>query len=140
MAAFCTVAKGGEKRTSAAGNPYGLITLMTDSGNTDDQGRDIPAFLKCIAFGDAADAASRLKKGQHAYIEGTLSLGIWQPPNGAARLDLSVKCSKLEPTQIGRNKPSKPRRVDPQAPLEQDDRPPFDDPVDFDASAPSRAE
>jgi single-stranded DNA-binding protein len=130
IAAFCGVTKDGELRTSQAGNSYGLVTLMTDSGNQDDQGRDIPAFLKCIAFADAATVAANLRKGQRAYVEGTLSAGIWQPPDGAPKLDLSVKCSKLEPTQIGRNKPKRnDAPAEYQRPLEQDR--PFDDAIGF---------
>jgi len=122
IAAFCGVAKDGEMRRSQAGNNFALITLIADSGNQDDQGRDVPAFLKCIAFGDAANVAANLKKGQRAYLEGQLSVGIWKPPDGPPRLDLSVKCSKLEPTQIGKNRPRREKpdaRPDPQAPLDR---------------------
>jgi single-stranded DNA-binding protein len=132
IAAFCNVAKDGELRTSQAGNAYGLVTLMTSSGNTDDQGRDIPAFLKCLAFGETATAAANLRKGQKVYVEGVMSVGIWQPADGGPKLDLSVKCSKLEPTQIGRNKPKREERAEYQRPLEQQpERPPFSDEIGF---------
>lgn len=130
IAAFCGVAKDGELRTSQAGNSYGIITLMTDSGNQDDQSRDIPAFLKVIAFGDAASAAANLRKGQRCYLEGTLSCGIWQPPDGSPKLNLSVKANVLQPTQIGRNKPKRSDApTEYQRPLEQER--PFDDVVPF---------
>ena len=142
IAAFCGVARDGELRTSQAGNSYGLVTLMTESGNQDDQGRDIPAFLKCIAFGDAATVAANLRKGQRCYLEGVLSVGIWQPPDGAPKLDLGVKASILQPTQIGRNRPPKDGPREYQAPVERrignNNRPPlerepapFNDPLDF---------
>jgi single-stranded DNA-binding protein len=91
----------------------------------------MPAFLKCIAFGSASDIAANLRKGQRCYLEGQLSLGIWQPPDGPPKLDLSVKCSKLEPTQIGRNKPKRnDGPAEYQRPLEQE-RAPFNDEIGF---------
>ncbi len=124
IATWGTVIRDAERKTSAAGNSYTTLVLSAPSGQTDDKGQDVPAFLRCIAFKDLADVAASLKKGARAYIEGALSVGIWQPPDGSqSRLDLSVRLSRLEPTRIGKNRPPRAEasppaaRADPQAPL-----------------------
>ena len=128
-----TITQSGELRTSANGNSYGMTSLVVDSGNRDNDGKDLPAFVKIFAFGTLANVAANLKKGGQAYAEGRLGCGLWQPENGATRLNLTLKVTKLEPTQIGRNKerkrPDDSPRPDPQAPLEN--RSDFGDEIPF---------
>jgi single-stranded DNA-binding protein len=103
-ATFATVARAGERRTSKAGNAFAMMTLATESGQQDENGRDVPLYVKAFAFGDLVDVAAGLEKGRRVYVEGALSIGLWHGENGT-RIDASLKASKLEPTQIGRNKP-----------------------------------
>lgn len=90
--------------------------------------------MKIFAFGSLASVAANLKKDGKACAEGRLSCGIWRPENGEARLNLTLTASKLEPTQIGRNKERKRQdddpRPDPQAPSDRmSGHPAFDDEV-----------
>lgn len=103
-ATFANVVKDGERRTSQAGNDFATVLMATESGETDDKGKDIPIFIRVLAFGDLAEVAGNLKKGGRAYLEGSLSLGLWQPDNGATRLNATLKANRLEPMRIGRNK------------------------------------
>jgi single-stranded DNA-binding protein len=132
IAAWCNVIRDGEQKTSAAGNSYAIVTLSADSGSTDDAGKPIPAFMRVIAFGNLASFAANLRKGGRCYLEGTLSVGIWTTSDGVAKLDLSVKAFKLEPTRIGKDRPPRDGpRADPQAPIERREPAPFNDPLDF---------
>jgi single-stranded DNA-binding protein len=133
IACWANVIKDGEQKVSAAGNSYGVVVLSADSGNTDDAGKAVPAFMRVFAFGNLASVAANLQKGGRAYCEGVLSLGIWQPPDGPPKLDLSVKAFRLEPTRIGKDRPPRDGpRADPQAPLDrQERRPEFNDDIGF---------
>lgn len=103
-ATFATVARDGEKRVSRNGNTFSTLLLVTESGERDDQGKDVPVFLNTICFGDLAEVAAGLEKGRRVYVEGALAIGVWHGENGP-RLNAQLKASRLEPTQIGRNKP-----------------------------------
>jgi single-stranded DNA-binding protein len=105
IAAWCGVVRDGEMKTSAAGNTYGLVTLSTESGEIDDQGKPALAFLRVMAFKGLATVAANLRKGQRAYIEGAMRARIYAPENGPPKLDLSVRAFKLEPTRIGKSRP-----------------------------------
>ena len=135
IAAWCVVIKDGELKVSAAGNSYATVLVMADSGHNDDRGQAIGAFLKVVAFGGLASVAANLRKGMRTYLEGVLSVGIWTPENGSPKPDLSVKVFRLEPTQIGKNRPQRDgQKIDSQAPLESRERAPapaFDDALDF---------
>jgi single-stranded DNA-binding protein len=133
IATWANVINDGEQKTSAAGNSYGVVVLSADSGNTDDAGKPIPAFMRVFAFGNLVSVAANLKRGGRAYVEGTLSVGIWTTNDGIAKLDLSVKAFRLEPTRIGKDRPPRDGpRADPQAPIDrQERRPEFDDSVPF---------
>lgn len=120
IAAWAGVTRDGESLTSKAGTVYGTVLLAIDSDKTDAQGRSELTFLRVRAFGELAKVAAELKKGGRAYLEGTLTAGIYWPEGGKPRLDLSVVAFKLEPMRIGRDRPrqEKPARIDYQAPLE----------------------
>ena len=132
IAAWCNVIRDGEQKTSAAGNSYGVVTLSADSGNTDDAGKPVPAFMRVLAFGALASVAANLRKGWRCYLEGALSVGIWTTSDGIAKLDLSVKAFRLEPTRIGKDRPPRDGPREFQAPVEQRENPaPFNDDLGF---------
>jgi single-stranded DNA-binding protein len=110
VACWAMVTRDGERKTSAAGNAYGMVTLSSDSGHADEQGKPLSAFIRVFGFGELAPVAASLRRGDRAYLEGSLSLGIWQPETGPAKLKLSVRASRLEKTAIGRSRPPAPRR------------------------------
>jgi single-stranded DNA-binding protein len=105
IATWAAVIKDGELKTSAAGNSYATVLLGADSGHTDDRGQPVMAFMRVIAFKGLATVAANLRKGGRCYLEGTLSVGIWQPEGAPAKPDLSVKAFRLEPTSIGKSRP-----------------------------------
>jgi single-stranded DNA-binding protein len=118
IACWATVIRDGEQKTSAAGNAYGTVTLSADSGHADDQGKPLPAFIKVFGFGELAPIAASLRRGDRAYVEGSLSVGLWHPETGPAKLDLSVRAFKLQKTGIGKSRPPAPRRTEHERPLE----------------------
>jgi single-stranded DNA-binding protein len=109
IACWADVIRDGEFKQSAAGNRYGMATVAAASGNTDDQGRPISAYLRLMAFNDLAPVAAGLKKGGRVYLEGSLRVGIWRPETGEPRLDLTVMAFRLEPTRIGKARPRQER-------------------------------
>lgn len=66
IATWATAIKDGEAKTSAGGNQYGVVVLAADSGQTSDDGKPVPTFLKCFAFGGLAAVAANLRKGGRA--------------------------------------------------------------------------
>jgi single-stranded DNA-binding protein len=94
-------------RTSKAGKPWASFPVVV--GKDDDK-----QWLRVSVFGETAATLCRtLQPGNRVNIEGTLKASIWQPDNGAARINLEVapfRCMRLG--EIGRNKPKQERRDD----------------------------
>jgi single-stranded DNA-binding protein len=88
--------------------------------------------MRTFAFGNLASVAANLRKGGRAYVEGTLSVGIWTTNDGIAKLDFSVKAFRLEPTRIGKDRPPRDGpRTEYQAPVERREPAPFNDDLGF---------
>ena len=58
-----------------------------------------------LAFGAQVGVARSIRKGDRAYVEGSLSASIWKTASGEPRLDLTIKAFKLERTGIGKSRP-----------------------------------
>lgn len=102
-AAWGTATRDGEVRQSKAGNDFGIVNLAVSEGKTDDAGKEVSTYLKVLLFGALAQEASKISKGDRAYVEGSLSAAIYQHESGP-RIDLSVRAFKFEKTGIGKNR------------------------------------
>jgi single-strand DNA-binding protein len=85
-----------ESRTSKTGKPW--ARLRVGVGKDDDL-----QWVSVAVFGNAAEAAANLKKGDRAYFEGSIKLDSWRGNGGIERHGLSVAAFKCDAThQIGR--------------------------------------
>jgi single-strand DNA-binding protein len=101
-----TLGKDPELKTSKAGTPYAGMNVVVVTGTTDD-GKDVSQWLRVTCFGDTAKAiASRAKKGDRVYVEGTLTMSQWNDAQGEVRHGLNVTAWKVERVaSIGKNRP-----------------------------------
>jgi single-strand DNA-binding protein len=91
-----TLGKNPELKTSKAGTPYAGMNVVVTVGLTDD-GRDVSQWVRVTCFGDTAKAiASRAKKGDRVYVEGTLTMNQWNGASGEVRHGLSVSAWKVQ--------------------------------------------
>jgi single-strand DNA-binding protein len=73
-----------------------------------------PVWVRVVSFGDLAETmAERLVKSTRVYIEGRLSVDLWQPDDGRApRVNIQVVANILQPLgQIGRRLPTRGQRA-----------------------------
>jgi single-strand DNA-binding protein len=92
------VAADAETKVSKAGKPW--VRLRVGVGKDDDL-----QWVSVAVFGEAAEVAAKLKKGDRVYVEGTLKLDSWTGNDGTERHGLSVASFKVERTHnIGRNR------------------------------------
>ena len=77
---------------------------------------DAPAvWVRCVAFNDLAEQmAERLVKGTRCYVEGRLSVDLWQPDDGRPpRVNIQVVANVVQPMgQIGRQRPRQTRNAE----------------------------
>jgi single-strand DNA-binding protein len=77
---------------------------------------DAPAvWVRCVAFNDLAEQlAERLVKGTRCYVEGRLSVDLWQPDDGRPpRVNIQVVANVIQPLgQIGRSRPRATRNAE----------------------------
>ena len=97
-----------ELRISKAGKPYCTFSVGISAGE-DDEGKERLEWVRCTAFGDAAERlAATLRKGEKLYAEGSLRLDRWEAKDGQQRFGLSMACFKAEKIgagAIGKNRP-----------------------------------
>ena len=85
-----------DPRTSQAGRPWVRLRVGTGKG-------DNVQWVSVAVFGEAAENAADLRKGDRIYVEGTLRLDSWRGRDGLERHGLSVAATLCEPTHgIGR--------------------------------------
>jgi single-strand DNA-binding protein len=111
---WATLGKDPELKTSKAGTAYTGMNVVVTVGATD-EGKDVSQWLRVTCFGDTAKAiASRAKKGDRVYIEGTLTLNTWSDKStGEAKTGLNVAAWKCERVAaIGKNRERKPGTQD----------------------------
>jgi single-stranded DNA-binding protein len=122
---FCTVVSDAELRTSKAGKPY--LKLRARVGNDDEV-----QWLSIAVFGDAVERATDLKKGERAYVEGTVKLDEWKDPSGRPKSGLSVASFKCERPHVGRNRPSHQKhKTDDAVAAPKGQAAPFNDEIGF---------
>jgi single-stranded DNA-binding protein len=92
------LAADADPRTSQAGKPW--VRLRVGSGKGDNV-----QWVSVAVFGEAAELAADLRKGDRIYCEGTLRLDSWKGRDGLERHGLSVAATLCEPTHgIGRQR------------------------------------
>jgi single-strand DNA-binding protein len=102
---FGFLAADAETRVSKAGKPW--VRLRVGVGKDDDL-----QWISVAVFGQAAEVAARLKKGDRVYVEGSIKLDTWTGNDGTERHGLSVAAFKCERTHaIGRNREHNGRSI-----------------------------
>src|SRR5262245_20640500 len=97
------LAADGETKISKAGKTW--VRLRVGVGKDDDL-----QWVSVAVFGQAAEVAAKLKKGDRVYVEGSIKLDTWTGNDGTERHGLSVASFKIERTHnIGRNRPESGR-------------------------------
>jgi single-stranded DNA-binding protein len=112
---FGTLGRDGELKTSTNGKPYLRLNVRTDDG-------DAALWVSVMAFDpEAIGMAGRFTKGARVYVEGKLSQTEWTGADGARRHGLSCLAWHCRLSQIGRNRPKRPR--DDTRQRQRDDKP-----------------
>jgi len=106
VAAFGTLGRDAEAKTSKAGKPYLRLNIRVGDG-------DGAQWVSVMAFDpEAVEAADKMVKGARVYVEGTLRLDEWTSQDGAKRHSLSVMSWHCRLAAIGRNKPKRQKDTD----------------------------
>ena len=117
------VADADARTSSKTGKPW--VRLHAGVGRD-----DAIQWVSISVFGQAAESAAELKKGDRIYCEGTIKLDSWTGNDGAERHGLAVTSFKVEKTHnIGRNRPKRDR--DAVAQEKPQNAPTFDDSIPF---------
>jgi single-stranded DNA-binding protein len=89
-----TLGKAPELKTSKIGNSFATMTVAVTVGQSDD-GRGATQWVRVASFGDTArNIASRAKKDDRVYYEGSLALNQWNDAHGETRNGLNVSAWK----------------------------------------------
>jgi single stranded DNA-binding protein len=99
--------KDPELKTSKTGKAFATMNVVVTVGEADD-GKDVSQWVRVACFGETAERiASRAKKGDRLYVEGTLTLNTWaDKTTGEAKSGLNLaafKCEKV--SSIGKSRP-----------------------------------
>ena len=77
-----TLGKDPELKTGRTGTAYAPMSIVVTVGQSDD-GKDVSQWLRVTCFKGVAEAiASKAKKGDRVYVEGTLTLNTWADKSG----------------------------------------------------------
>ena len=99
------LAADAETRVSKAGKTW--VRLRVGVGKDDDL-----QWVSVAVFGQAAEVAAQLKKGDCVYVEGSIKPDTWTGNDGTERHGLSVAAFKCERTHaIGRNREHNGRSI-----------------------------
>src|SRR5262249_21424817 len=102
---FGFLAADAETKVSKAGKTWGRLRVGV--GKDEDL-----QWVSIAVFGQAAEVASKLKKGDRVYVAGSIKLDTWTGNDGTEGHGVSVAASKCERTHnIGRNRPENGRRI-----------------------------
>jgi len=122
---WATLGKDPELKTSKTGTAYTGMNVVVVTGTTDD-GKDVSQWLRVTCFGDTAKAiASKVKKGDRIYCEGTLTMTQWNDAHGEVRHGLNVaawKCERVASIGKSRERKAGASQDNGNATQRQDDR------------------
>jgi single-stranded DNA-binding protein len=97
-ACYGFLAADAETKVSKAGKTW--ARLRVGVGKDDNL-----QWVSVAVFGQAAEVAAKLKKGDRVYVEGNIKIDTWTGNDGTERHGLSVASLKVEKTHnIGRNR------------------------------------
>jgi len=108
VAAFGTLGRDAERKTSKNGRPYLRLNVACGEG-------DATQWVSATVFDERAIAVTdKLVKGR-VYLEGKLSLNEWTASDGTTRTGLSIMSWHCRLSQIGRakTKSEKPKPAEP---------------------------
>jgi single-strand DNA-binding protein len=99
------LAADAETKVSKAGKTW--ARLRVGVGKDDDL-----QWVSVAVFGQVAELAAKLKKGDRVYVEGSIKIDTWTGNDGTERHGLSVASFKCERTHaIGRNREHNGRSI-----------------------------
>jgi single stranded DNA-binding protein len=99
--------KDPELKTSKTGKAFATMNVVVTVGEADDC-KDVSQWVRVACFGETAERiASRAKKGDRVYCEGTLTLNTWaDKTTGEAKTGLNLAAFKCEKVPgIGKSRP-----------------------------------
>src|SRR5262249_51393939 len=105
-----------EQRLSRRGKHMLSFSAVVDQNFTATEDRAVPEpiFLRVTAWEATAEQlADELQKGNLVYVEGRLTHGTWQGPDGRPRCGLNVSAWRVEiHGALGRQSPPRAARQD----------------------------
>lgn len=94
-----------ELKELQSGQKVCTFSVATSDNYKDDSGQwqDRTEWHRVVAWGNAADRAARLDKGQTIYLEGKIQTRKWQDKNGNDRYSTEIVASYFR--KVGGSKP-----------------------------------
>lgn len=88
-----------ELRYSQSGSPVCTLSVATDEGYTDRDGKkvDRTEWHRVVLYSKAAENCNQfLKKGSLVYVEGSLQTRKWQDQQGQDRFSTEIKAQRVQ--------------------------------------------
>ena len=88
-----------ELRYSQSGSPVCTLSVATDEGYTDRDGKKVERteWHRVVLYSKAAENCSQfLKKGSLVYVEGSLQTRKWQDQQGQDRFSTEIKAQRVQ--------------------------------------------
>lgn len=88
-----------ELRYSQSGSPVCTLSVATDEGYTDRDGKkvDRTEWHRVVLYSKAAENCNQfLKKGSLVYVEGSLQTRKWQDQQGQDRFSTKIKAQRVQ--------------------------------------------
>ena len=88
-----------ELRYSQSGSPVCTLSVATDEGYTDRDGKkvDRTEWNRVVLYSKAAENCNQfLKKGSLVYVEGSLQTRKWQDQQGQDRFSTEIKAQRVQ--------------------------------------------
>ena len=88
-----------ELRYSQSGSPVCTLSVATDEGYTDRDGKkvDRTEWHRVVLYSKAAENCNQfLKKGSLVYVEGSLQTRKWQDQQGQDRFSTEIKARRVQ--------------------------------------------
>ena len=88
-----------ELRYSQSGSPVCTLSIATDEGYTDRDGKkvDRTEWHRVVLYSKAAENCNQfLKKGSLVYVEGSLQTRKWQDQQGQDRFSTEIKAQRVQ--------------------------------------------
>jgi len=124
-ACFGVLGSDAERKVSRTDKPYLRMNVRVGDGEG-------ATWISVMAFDrSAVDQAPKFVKGARVYLEGKLTPTEWTAQDGAQRHGLSIMAWHCRLSEIGRNRPRRPRTLRDSAPLQPVEPVPFDDQIGF---------